>query len=422
MRVIIKNLITRVLVWEAKMALRRHGPQIIGITGSVGKSSAKEAVFAVLEQKFNVRKGLKSYNSELGLSLAVLGLETRWLNPIGWLNNIYLGFKEIFKEFPKILILEMGVDRPGDLDKLLKIARPDIAIVTAVGEIPVHVEFFAGAEEVAKEKAKILKSLPANGKAILNYDDETVWAMKEKTNAEVLGFGFASGADVVASNYQISENGISFKIEHNGSTVPIRLKNVFGKQAVYASLAAAAAGLVHSMNLIEISGALQKYQPPPGRLRLIQGIKNSFILDDSYNASPLAVHAALDTLKDFAGKRKMVVFGDMLEIGKFTILAHKAVGERVASFADYFVTVGPRAKFSAEEAVSRGMPKERVKSFSTTKEAAGYIKNIMQEGDLILVKGSQAMRMERIVEEIMATPEDAPKLLARQDKFWKDKE
>jgi len=286
------------------------------------------------------------------------------------------------------------------LDKLLKIARPDIAIVTAVGEIPVHVEFFAGAEEVAKEKAKILKSLPANGKAILNYDDETVWAMKEKTNAEVLGFGFASGADVVASNYQISENGISFKIEHNGSTVPIRLKNVFGKQAVYASLAAAAAGLVHSMNLIEISGALQKYQPPPGRLRLIQGIKNSFILDDSYNASPLAVHAALDTLKDFAGKRKMVVFGDMLEIGKYAIEAHENVGRLAAKVFDIIVTVGPRAKFIADAANKAGLSRKNIFAFDFADEAKVPVQDLMKKGDLVLIKASRAIGLDKVVEEI----------------------
>ena len=231
----IKTIVTKILALEAKIALRRYQPRIIGITGSVGKSSAKEAVAAVLESRFNIRESIKSYNSELGMALAVLGLKTAWNSPIGWIKNIIYGFEEIFnKNFPKILVLEMGVDRPRDFDKLLKIVRPDIGIVTAVGEIPVHVEFFSGPEEVTREKSKLVKNLSSDNWAILNFDDETVWSMsalgeKLKTNASVIGFGFGNGADILASNYKISKEGISFKMDYKGSSVPVRLKNVFGK-------------------------------------------------------------------------------------------------------------------------------------------------------------------------------------------------
>lgn len=418
----IKRVITLILVWEAKMALRRHKPKIIGITGSAGKSSTKEAVFSVLASKCPVRKSEKSYNSELGLALAVLGLKTAWRNPFGWMKNLILGLKIVFKkEFAEILILEMGVDRPKDLERLLKIARPEIGIVTAIGEIPVHVEFFSGSEEVAREKSKLIKSLPAGGLAALNYDDAAVWDMKKDTRAKVLSFGFAEEADIRATNENISLAGTIFKMRYMGSTVPIKLEYVFGKQHIYAALAAAAVGIARGMNLIEIAQNLNTYQPPPGRLRLIKGIKNSFILDDSYNASPLAAHAAIDALKELDGRRKIVVFGDMLELGKFTIVAHKAVGERVAKAADYFITVGPRSRFAAEEAIAQGMDKDKVVSFSDSREAGSRLKNLIREGDLILVKGSQAMRMERVVEENMANPEDAANLLARQDKYWKNK-
>lgn len=425
----IKKIITKILALEAKIALRRHSPKVIGITGSVGKSSAKEAVAAVLESRFNVRKSVKSYNSELGMALAILDLKTAWNNPLGWVKNIIYGFKEILnKNFPKILILEMGVDRPSDFDKLLKIARPNIGIITAIGEIPVHVEFFAGPEEIAREKSKLIKNLSSEGWAILNFDDATVLEMREKTNANVLSFGFGGNADILASNYKIFEDGlpagqagISFKIDYKGSSVPVRLKKVFGKHSAYAALSAAAVGIIFEMNLIEISEALSKYQAPPGRLRLLPGIKNSLILDDSYNASPLAAHAALNTLQELEAVRKIVAFGDMLEIGKFTIEAHKAVGKKVAKIADYFIAVGPRSRFAAEEAVAQGMEKSKVINFSTSQEAAIHLKSIIQEGDLILVKGSQSMRMEKIVEEIMAEPEMAGELLARQDKFWKNK-
>ena len=419
----IKKIITKILALEAKLALKKHKPKIIGITGSVGKSSAKEAIATVLESRFNIRKSAKSYNSELGMALAVLGLKTAWNNPIGWIKNIISGFKEIFNQnFPKILVLEMGVDRPRDFDKLLKIARPDIGIITALGEIPAHVEFFSGPEEIAGEKSKLIKNLPPESWVILNFDDKKVWEMKLKTNANVLSFGFVAGADISASNYKISEDGVSFKMDYKGSSVPVRLKNVFGKHSVYAALSAAAVGIIFEMNLIEISEALSKYQAPPGRLRLLPGIKNSLILDDSYNASPLATEAALDTLQELEAKRKLVAFGDMLEIGKFTISAHQALGKKISKIADYFVTVGPRSKFAAEEAVAEGMNKTKVINFSTSQEAAIHLKSIIQEGDLILVKGSQAMRMEKIVEELMAHPEEARNLLARQDKYWKNKE
>lgn len=419
----IKHLITKMLVLEAKTVIARHHPKIIGITGSSGKSSTKEAVASVLSQKFKVRKSIKSYNSELGLTLAVLGLKTAWSNPISWLKNIYEGLLVIFrKDFPEILVLEMGVDRPKDLEKLLKIVRPDIGIVTAIGEVPVHVEFFSGPEEIAREKAKLIKMLPADGYAVLNFDDDVVFDMREMTKAKCIGYGLGEGAEISASHANISlEKGISFKLNYAGSSMPIRLRNVFGKHHIYAVLAAVAVGVIHKMNLVEIIEALNFYKPPPGRLQMIRGVKNSFILDDSYNASPLATHAALDTLAELAARRKIAVFGDMLEIGKFTTFAHKAVGERAAKTADIFITVGPRAKFAAEGAIASGMGKSSIFNFSTSREAADYLKPLMQDGDLVLVKGSQAMRMERVVEEIMAEPERAKELLCRQDEYWKHK-
>ena len=428
-----KKIVTSALVWEARLAVRRWKPKIIGITGSVGKSSAKEAIAAVLESRYRVRKSLKSYNSELGLALAVFGLKTAWHNPFGWFKNIICGFQEAFnlhrgkpyETSTQILVLEMGVDRAGDMDRLLRIARPNIGVVTAIGEIPVHVEFFAGPEELALEKSNLIKNLTFGDLAVLNFDDDTVLGMKKNTGAKIVTFGFGSGADIVASNYKISDDGgagVSFKIEYEGATVPVRLRSAFGKQAVYASLAAVAVGIACDMNLIEISEALSKYKPPTGRLRLLSGIKNSSLLDDSYNASPLATHAALDTLQELAAVRKIVAFGDMLEIGKYTIPAHKAVGEKVAKIADYFIAVGPRSRFAADGAIAQGMDKDRVYCFSTSKEAASFIKSLVQEGDTVLIKGSQSMRMERITEELLANPEEADKILARQDKYWKNKE
>ena len=423
MKEIFKHIIIFALSQEAKIAVKRLEPRIIGITGSVGKSSTKDAIALVLGTRYKVRKSVKSYNSKLGISLAILGLKTEWLNPIRWIRNVYRGFLEIFaKTLPDVFVLEMGVDRPKDMDELLSIVRPEIAIVTAIGETPVHIEFFQNENELAREKSKILKSLPASGCAILNADDDLVCSMKEKTNAKILTYGIINDATIRASNYKISDEGISFRVDYEGASVPVKLHGVYGKHNVYPALAAFLVGSLFDINLIEIAETLWHYKTPPGRIQMIEGVKQSRILDDSYNASPLAVRAALDVLFELSAERKIVVFGDMLELGKKTIQAHEEIGKYVARHTNYFITVGPRSKFAAESALLSGMPREHIMSFSTSQEAAAAIKPLIQQGDLILVKGSQGMRMERVVEEIMSHPEDAEKLLCRQDKYWKNKE
>ena len=221
-----------------------------------------------------------------------------------------------------------------------------------------------------------------------------------------------------ASNYYLTPEGVTFKVDYKGSIVPIRLSGVFGKQAVYATLAALGAGSAMGLNMIEMAEALSKYKSPPGRLNLLEGIKGSMILDDSYNSSPIAVEAALEVLKEMPAKRKIAALGDMLELGKYTIDEHRKVGRLVKDVADILFVVGPRSKFTSEEARIAGMSAENIFEFSTSGEAKVKIQEILQEGDLILIKGSQGMRTEKITEEIMAHPENKSELLVRQEKEW----
>jgi len=193
----------------------------------------------------------------------------------------------------------------------------------------------------------------------------------------------------------------------------VRMVNVFGKGAAYAALAAASVGVAMKMNLLEIAEALANFEPPPGRLRLIEGEKQTRILDDTYNSSPIAAIAALETLKALPAQRRIAVLGDMLELGKYSEGAHRSIGEKASGAADILITVGDRARFMSNEALARGMSEEKIFSFSTTEEAADKLEEILQKGDLILIKGSRAMRMENIVQEIMAHSEDAVKLLVR---------
>lgn len=438
-----KSILQSILAVLARATIRKYKPIIIGITGSVGKTSTKAAIFAVLNSKWNVRTSEKNYNNEIGLPLTILGIPHYGRNILGWLSALIRAFIRAYlrkrKFYPKVLVLEYAVDRPRDMDYLLSIAKPQMAVVTGMGEIPVHVEFFKDPEELIKEKTKLVKALSADGIAVLNHDDLAILDMGEKTRAKKITYGLEKHANVKIANFSVRTrkdaelgdvpDGTSFKIEHEGDVVPFRLHQSFGMPQVYAAAAAAAVGLEMDMNLVEISEAITRWDPPPGRLRLLEGIKKSWILDDTYNAAPESMRAALDTLEMLPGKRKIAVLGDMLEIGKYSEQAHRAIGDRAAQFVDVLFTVGPRAKFITDEFRARRSAEieprreevrpRNVESFDDSVSAGRALDPMLQAGDVVLVKGSQALRMEKAVLEIMRHPELANQLLVRQDEYWK---
>lgn len=411
----------------AKCTLWRYKPDVVGITGSVGKTSTKGTIRSVLKKQRKVRASSKSFNNEIGLPLTLLG---DWTSTEGFFFYLKVIFISIFHLivptdlFPEIVVLEYGVDRPGDMKKLLSIARPSIGVFTAMGTTPVHIEYFTGMEAIVREKAKLLNQLPATGFAILNIDDRTVYELKSQTRAQVITFGFAEDADVRISSFlNHTENGwmgVSFKLTYRGSFVPIRLENVFGRSQAYAAAAAAAVGIVSGVHLVDIAEGLLGYTPVAGRLCAIRGVKGSIVIDDTYNASPLAVKEALETLKNLKSKRAIAALGDMLELGKYTLEEHEMIGRIVAKSADMLVTVGLRGKFIAEAAVRAGLSRRSVFPFMNVVEAGIFIQNKLQKGDFVLVKGSQSVRMEKIVKEIMAEPMRASELLVRQSKVWED--
>ncbi len=424
-----KAFILKIIAWHlrliARLTLAKYKPAIIGVTGNVGKTSAKLAIATVLATDRHTRASAKNFNNELGLPLNIIGdfssTEGFWI----WIRAIGMGLKNLIitADYPEVLVLEYGVDRPGDMDYLLSIAKPQIGIVTAVGEIPVHVEFFSGPEGVAKEKSKIVSFLPATGFAILNADDKLVTKMGEQTRAHVITFGFDPKAELRITNFkdrfdsETGEAGVSFKLNYGGSSVPVRIDGVFGKTAAYASAVAAAVGLIFGMNLVKIAEALNHYRGPAGRLRAIPAMKGGMLIDDTYNASPRAMSTALETLKNIKAKRKVAVLGDMLELGKYTMEAHREIGKLAAQSTDLLVTVGIRAKFIAEAAAAK-MPKRAILSFESVAEAGAWLAEHIKSGDLILVKGSQGVRMEKIVKELMAEPLKAKELLVRQSPVW----
>ena len=415
----------------AQLTLLRFKPRVIGITGSVGKTSTKSAIYTVLSKcgDKRVRIAGGNLNNEIGLPLAILG---DYKKPGGMLFGagvviracIQLISRGAKEKYPEVLILEYGIDKPGDMDVLLEIVRPHIAVVTAVGEIPVHIEHYdGGPADVAREKGKIVEGIKYGGVAVLNADDADVVAMRNRTEKKVTTYGFNRKADIHITGFKNESNkegplGISFKLGVDKDSVQVKMDNVFGKSQAYSSAAATAVGLAEGIDLQTISDALAFHKGDKGRTRLISGIKGSYILDDTYNSSPESARAALDLLKSLKTKRRIAVLGDMLELGDYTEGAHAMLGKQVAEIADILITVGLRARFIAESAIKAGFPKENIESFDDADSAKMRVQEVVKTGDLVLVKGSQGMRMERIVLEIMAEPNKAKDLLVRQYGSW----
>lgn len=416
----------------ARLILKKYKPVVIGITGSIGKTSAKEAVFSVLKDRESVAMGLKNYNNEIGLPLVIIGAESAGRNLFGWLKVFGRALRLIiFRDsaYPHVLILEMGVDRPGDMAYLVSIAPPSIGIVTAVSYS--HLEYFGSLVNIKKEKQVLIENLDNKGLAIINYDNEAARDMAEASKAKVLTYGLKEGADLQAQdivynftkgNYELS--GLNFKLNYQGSIVPVFMDNVMSEAVLYAALAAAAVGLHFGMNLVEVAAALKDFSLPHGRMTVLPGIKNTFIIDDTYNSSPEAALSALDILgriKVDPAASKYAVLGDMLEIGHYTVEGHRLAGEKVVSAGiDYLIAVGEKSRDTVRAALEIGMDKDHIFHFDRSSEAGPFLQERLRAGDIILVKGSQGMRMEKVVKEIMAEPERAAELLVRQGLEWRN--
>jgi UDP-N-acetylmuramoyl-tripeptide--D-alanyl-D-alanine ligase len=320
----------------------------------------------------------------------------------------------------------MGADRPGDINYLTNFVHSSVGVITDVSFS--HIEFFKNLEEVGKEKGTLIRKLEDKNLAILNVDNPQVMKLKEQIKAEVIGVGFSEEAEMRATDhafiYADDNNreikGLSFKLNYKGTTIPMRLNNVLAKHQIYAALIAAAVGIWFELNLVEIAAALENFVPPCGRMNLIPGIKESQIIDDTYNSSPTATIAALDVLGEISAGRKIVALGDMLELGMETEKSHRAVARKFLEIkGDIFLAVGQRMQFAVEELLKHNFPKENIFSFNNPTEAGQKLHEIIQPNDLVLIKGSQGTRMEKAVEEVMARPNKAEELLCRQNEEWR---
>ncbi len=311
-----------------------------------------------------------------------------------------------YSEKGKIKIFESDLSEPKEIEKfsfLLKKSQLPILVVTHIGDIPADKDFFAGDRGETLQIRKLAKILPDRAFLILNFDDETVREIENESLARSLTYGFQERADFRASDINLNLTGTNFKVNYEGNIVPFWLKNLFGKEQIYSALTAICLGVAKNINLVEISQALGSYKSLPGKMRLIGGIKDSSVLDDSENATLFSMIEGLEILgKIEVEGRKIAVLGDVLGIGKYTIEAHETIGEKVARVSGLLFTVGSRARFIAQGAKNKGMPEQNIFQFDNIEEAKKALQKEIKKGDLILIDGSKEMRMSEIVEEIKA--------------------
>ncbi|MDD5731596.1 MAG: UDP-N-acetylmuramoyl-tripeptide--D-alanyl-D-alanine ligase [Patescibacteria group bacterium] len=377
--------------------LKRNKIDIIAITGSIGKTSTKEAIYQVLSSKFSVGKTRANQNEEVGVPTALLGLKVEKF-PLGWIKNISLGFlKSVFQKthFEKA-ILEMGADRFGDIKYLTSFIKPKIAVITRVASS--HLEFFHSLENVAQEKGMLIEALDSNGWAILNYDDPNVREMEKRNKGKTFFFGLNKKADLYADGIKSDIHGIDFTVHYKKESKKIHL-NIIGEHLIYSVLAGIACGLICEMSLEDCIWAAEGFQMEKGRLNMIKGINDSMIIDDSYNANPESMKAAIQTLNNLGDKkRKIAVLGDMLELGEKSQEFHREIGKMLVGKVDLVFAVGEESKFIFQEAEKK--MEGKVFWFPDFQSAISSVKENIKSGDIILVKGSHGMHMEKIVEVI----------------------
>lgn len=423
MKDLIKPLIISILTWEAKLVLKKHKPFIIGVTGNLGKTSTKDAIYAVMKQHFYTRRSEKSMNSEFGVPLTILGEKSGWSNPFKWMVIIVRGIFVIWqKSYPTHLVLEIGADRPGDIKDISGWINPNITVVTQFGQVPVHIEFFSDRDAVITEKGYLVKALKETGLFIYNADDNDAKKLLETTNARKVSIGIHENADIKAGHIKMYGNpmeGTEADVVIGNETCHMVLPEVVGKSPVYCALPALAIARELNISLEVACASLRDADKPKGRMRLLLGMNGSVIIDDTYNASPKATEHGLKTLSEMNVKgRKIAVLGDMLELGTHTRDEHYKIGMEASRSCHKLYTVGIRARAMAEGALDGKMLDENIMQCDTSIDAGKELVQVLGPNDVVYMKGSQGIRMERAVKMILASTHDPRRVLVRQEKEW----
>jgi len=418
-----KNLL-KIIQWGlrvlARSKIRRSKPKIVAISGSYGKTSTKEAIFYVLSKKFgsDVGKNWGNMNSVLGLPLAILGLRSYSFGAGLLWDILRAKWGYFFYNLPKILVLELGIDKPGEMAELLSVVKPDIAVITGISET--HLLELKSLSGVKKEKKMLIESLKKGGVAVLNADDENSADIPLPTGAKKVTFG--KKGEVSYRDLEISISGSRFQLEISGKFLAVKSK-LIGQHSIKILLAAASVAREFSIDPDEIVQALEEIRPQPGRMNPVKAKNEILVIDDSYNSNPYSAIEALETLSAIKWNgRKVAILGNMNELGGYTQEGHLQVGEVAGKVVDFLVAVGDNAEYLARGAGKLGLSKDKVITFKTTDEVIAQLDKLLSAGDLVLVKASQnKMRFENIVKYLLDNSALAEKLLVRQDKKWEKK-
>ncbi len=360
---------------------RRHDVIVVGITGSVGKTTTKEMTAHILEQGARTLKSEGNFNNLIGLPLTLLNL----------------------KEEDRRVVLEMGMNRPGEIGRLTEISEPDIGLITNVASA--HLEGLGDVEGVARAKTELLEKISKKSRIVLYGDDELLMKEASRFGREAMTYGLGPGNDIRAAGIDnLGSGGISFELRFQGQSVPVRIR-VPGMQNLINALAASSIAICMKEPVDLIVKGLARFEGINGRFKIIPLPGDIILVDDTYNANPYSLKAALHSIKDIAGNRRRMILGlgEMMELGDKTVSAHREAGEMIAEIGvSYLFVMGDHANEVITGAVKKGFPPKRTIETESHQEMADQIRDLITEGDLILLKGSRKAGLERVTQTLKA--------------------
>lgn len=436
----LRELVVNILSFESGVILRKFKPNIIAITGNVGKTTTKDFIAQALTGE-DFRAAEKSQNSEFGVCLTILGQKNAWNSFSAWLNILTIGFLKTYltnslgknNTYPKTLVLEVGADHPGDIKHITSFVKPNTVVLTAFQSTPTHREFFRNIEQHIREKKYLVDALVSGGNIVYNIDDEIMSSMSQAKKAKdssinLFTFGKDLNADVCileSGNYYNSESevlGTKVKLRIESEIIEIELIGVLGEAQNYALAASVLCAILQNVTLDKIKLNFQgnNFKPTNSRMRILKGKNNITIVDDSYNASPIAIENALSIFaKTFTKGRKVLVLGHMAELGDKTREAHLNAGNMAGEVADIIIFSGKSNEHYLDGIRQTKFPLEKVFLAKNAEEVNKIIhdNNLLKTDDLILVKGSQSARLEKVVVNLLMDKRDTQKV-CRQDEEW----
>jgi UDP-N-acetylmuramoyl-tripeptide--D-alanyl-D-alanine ligase len=399
------------LSWEARLLLRRHRPRIVAVTGSVGKTTAKDLVATMLEERFEVRRSPANYNANVLVPLAVLGLTHAGRNPLAWIVNAGRGlWRALAPRQPQWLVLEIAAGHPGEIASVTGWLPTDIVVLTRFPEVPAHIEAFGSRERLLEEKSRLLDTLEPTGAVVVNSDDRELTAAAQRIAARrtIVTYGLESAADFRGRRPEPVYDdagrplGMRFEVEIDTAVTAVTVRGILGIQHVYAVLAGLAVASEAGVSADAAIAAIAGHEFQPGRMTIRSGIRGSVVIDDAFNSSPVAADHALACLGqlDVAGRR-VAVLGEMVDLGDLADEEHRKLGGRAAESSDLVLATGDHAERIVEGALGAGLDGTRVRRLEPTDGPIQAVEEDIRAGDVVLVKGRG---LRALVERIATEP------------------